>query len=146
MGYTFMVPAKIISGVNVISELGDHICGQRLQSSNRYRSIHGQIRQRRESRRRAEKSQLPYVIFDGANTEPTDKIVEAGLKVYRDENCDFIIALGGGEGARHGGRQKNQQLHARSHRYARAVPRCHSDDCGHRLRSYQKHNHFRHRK
>ena len=28
MGYTFMVPAKIISGVNVISELGDHIAGK----------------------------------------------------------------------------------------------------------------------
>ena len=39
---------------------------------------------------------IPYVIYDGANTEPTDKIVEAGLKVYKDEKCDFIIALGGG--------------------------------------------------
>ena len=28
MGYTFMVPAKIISGVNVIAELGDHIAGK----------------------------------------------------------------------------------------------------------------------
>ena len=28
MGYTFMVPAKIISGENVIAELGSHIEGK----------------------------------------------------------------------------------------------------------------------
>ena len=28
MGYTFMVPAKIISGENVITELGQHIKGK----------------------------------------------------------------------------------------------------------------------
>ena len=42
------------------------------------------------------KVNVPYVIFDGANTEPTDKIVEAGLKVYKETACDFLIALGGG--------------------------------------------------
>jgi len=39
---------------------------------------------------------IPYVIFSGVTGEPTDKMVEAGLKVYADEQCDFLVALGGG--------------------------------------------------
>ena len=49
MGYTFMVPAKIISGVNVISELGDHIAGKGSKALIVTDQIHGQIRQRGES-------------------------------------------------------------------------------------------------
>ena len=42
------------------------------------------------------KADIPYVLFDGANSEPTDKIVDAGLAVYRKNGCDFVVALGGG--------------------------------------------------
>ncbi len=42
------------------------------------------------------KADIPYVVYDGANSEPTDKIVDAGLKIYRAEKCDFVVALGGG--------------------------------------------------
>lgn len=37
-----------------------------------------------------------YVIFDGVNSEPTDKIVNAGLEKYINNSCDFLIAVGGG--------------------------------------------------
>lgn len=37
-----------------------------------------------------------YVIFDGVNSEPTDIIIENGLEIYRNESCDFLIAIGGG--------------------------------------------------
>lgn len=35
-------------------------------------------------------------VFDQVNTEPTDKIVEEGLRVYKDNKCDMVVALGGG--------------------------------------------------
>ncbi|MDO5485835.1 MAG: iron-containing alcohol dehydrogenase, partial [Sarcina sp.] len=38
----------------------------------------------------------PYAIFSDITGEPTDKMVEAGLKMYADEGCDYLIALGGG--------------------------------------------------
>lgn len=38
---------------------------------------------------------IPCVIYDGANTESTDKIVEAGFEVCKENACDFIIALSG---------------------------------------------------
>ncbi|WP_026476482.1 iron-containing alcohol dehydrogenase [Alkaliphilus transvaalensis] len=39
---------------------------------------------------------LQAVIFDGAQPNPTDLNVEAGLKVLQKENCDLIVSLGGG--------------------------------------------------
>jgi len=36
------------------------------------------------------------VAFDGVVTEPTTQQVQEGLNVYRDENCDLLIGLGGG--------------------------------------------------
>ena len=39
---------------------------------------------------------LKAVIFDGAEPNPTDKNVHAGVKVYQDNKCDGIVSLGGG--------------------------------------------------
>ncbi|MBO8168214.1 MAG: iron-containing alcohol dehydrogenase [Thermoanaerobacteraceae bacterium] len=36
------------------------------------------------------------VVFDGAEPNPTDKNVEDGLKVFKENNCDVIVSLGGG--------------------------------------------------
>ncbi len=39
---------------------------------------------------------IEYVVYSDIIGEPTDIMVENGLKIYKEENCDFIIALGGG--------------------------------------------------
>lgn len=36
------------------------------------------------------------VIFGGSEPNPTDKNVDSGVQVYREEGCDMIISLGGG--------------------------------------------------
>jgi 4-hydroxybutyrate dehydrogenase len=41
-------------------------------------------------------STIEYVIFDGVQPNPTDENVLKGLKFYKDNNCDAIIAVGGG--------------------------------------------------
>jgi alcohol dehydrogenase class IV len=35
-------------------------------------------------------------VYDQVNAEPTDKIVDEGLRIYKDSKCDMVIALGGG--------------------------------------------------
>lgn len=42
------------------------------------------------------KSGIDCCIFGGAEPNPTDKNVEAGLKAYQDIGCDSIVSLGGG--------------------------------------------------
>jgi alcohol dehydrogenase len=39
---------------------------------------------------------IAAVVFDGAEPNPTDKNVDAGYKVWKDEKCDTIVSLGGG--------------------------------------------------
>ncbi|MBR1421060.1 MAG: iron-containing alcohol dehydrogenase [Selenomonadaceae bacterium] len=39
---------------------------------------------------------VEHVLFDQIRPNPTDKNVMDGAKIMRDQNCDFIIALGGG--------------------------------------------------
>lgn len=37
-----------------------------------------------------------YIIFPGINTEPTHSMIDEGVKIYGEEECDFLIGIGGG--------------------------------------------------
>lgn len=39
---------------------------------------------------------VAYTIYSDIAGEPTDVMIEKGLKQYKEEQCDFLIALGGG--------------------------------------------------
>lgn len=39
---------------------------------------------------------IKYSVYHEVNGEPTDRMVEGGIKKYKEENCNFLIALGGG--------------------------------------------------
>ena len=96
MGYTFMVPEKILSGTGVIDELGEHIQGKGTKALIVTDAFMVKFGNAAKVENALKKADIPYVVYDGANSEPTDKIVDAGLKIYRAEKCDFVVALGGG--------------------------------------------------
>ncbi|MDU1007201.1 MAG: iron-containing alcohol dehydrogenase [Clostridium butyricum] len=39
---------------------------------------------------------IKFEIFNDITGEPTDTMIEAGVKAYKDAGCDFCIAIGGG--------------------------------------------------
>lgn len=39
---------------------------------------------------------IDYVIYSDITGEPTDVMIDGGVKVYKENSCDFIVALGGG--------------------------------------------------
>lgn len=39
---------------------------------------------------------VDYVIYSDITGEPTDVMIDGGVKVYKEKGCDFIVALGGG--------------------------------------------------
>lgn len=43
-----------------------------------------------------EKAAVTYHIFNGINANPTDDSVMLGASVAKENNCDFIVAVGGG--------------------------------------------------
>jgi len=42
------------------------------------------------------KAGIPFHVYSEILGEPTDTMVEGGLAAYRENGCDFLIALGGG--------------------------------------------------
>ena len=43
-----------------------------------------------------EKQNVEYALFDNITGEPTDLMVEEGVNAYRENHCDFLVAIGGG--------------------------------------------------
>lgn len=43
-----------------------------------------------------DKWNITYEVFNDITGEPTDKMIEAGVKAYKETGCDFIAAIGGG--------------------------------------------------
>lgn len=43
-----------------------------------------------------DKASIPYNIFDGVKPNPTIRNVESGLAILKENNCDFLISIGGG--------------------------------------------------
>ncbi len=39
---------------------------------------------------------IAVAVYDGVNTEPTDKLIEEGLRIFRENGCELVISLGGG--------------------------------------------------
>ncbi|CUH94810.1 hypothetical protein P22_0876 [Propionispora sp. 2/2-37] len=96
MGNEFLVPSKILSGFGVIDELGEHIQGQGSKAlivTDKFMVQFGNVARVTAA---LDKANIAYAVYDGVNSEPTDKIVSAGVNLYRKERCDFLIALGGG--------------------------------------------------
>ncbi len=96
MGNVFLVPQKIISGTDAISDLGLHIEGKgkkALLVTDEFMVKFGNAAKVTEV---LDNVNIAYSIYAGANSEPTDKIVAAGVDMYKKEGCDFLIALGGG--------------------------------------------------
>lgn len=96
MSEVFMMPRKIISGPNVIAELGQHIQGKGKKALIVTDQMMVKFGNAAKVENALKAANVPYVIYDGSNTEPTDVIVDEGLKIYKEEGCDFLIALGGG--------------------------------------------------
>ncbi len=43
-----------------------------------------------------DQNKIPFVVYDAVATEPTVDYVRDGLKVFKENGCDFLIAVGGG--------------------------------------------------
>jgi len=43
-----------------------------------------------------EQNKVQFAIYDGVAAEPTVDFVQEGLKAYKENGCDFLLAVGGG--------------------------------------------------
>jgi alcohol dehydrogenase class IV len=43
-----------------------------------------------------EQNKVQFAVYDGVINEPTTDYVEEGLRLYQENQCDFVLAVGGG--------------------------------------------------
>ena len=96
MGNQFIMPGKIVYAENaliqakpLIADLGK----KALIVTDRFMVRSGNVKPVEDI---LDELGTEYCVFDGVNAEPTDTIIDMGIKIYREESCDFLIALGGG--------------------------------------------------
>lgn len=97
--FDFLMPSVNFFGPGVIAKIGD-----RAKMLNMHKPLivtteglskidNGPIKQTVAS---LEKAGVDYAVFTGAEPNPKIRNVQAGKKMYQDENCDSIITVGGG--------------------------------------------------
>ena len=92
----FIMPEKIITGggsVNSLEKLLYKYGTKALIVTGKSSAKHGSLK-RIEST--FSSAGIPYVVYTINAGEPTDETVMNGLGLYKSNNCDFLLALGGG--------------------------------------------------
>ena len=92
----FEVP-EIIHGIGALSKIGD--CARRLGGERVLVVTDPGIIDAGwidESLKYLEKEDLRYTVYDNVVSNPRDFQIEQGVQVYNREDCDVIVAVGGG--------------------------------------------------
>ena len=95
--FSFYAPTKVLFGAGKLSELGDQaLPGKRallVTTGGKSVKVNGYL-----ARVEAEldRAGVGHVLFDRIEPNPLRATVNAGGALAREENCDFVLALGGG--------------------------------------------------
>ena len=92
----YVIPQHIFIGKNALEEASPYIkecgrnplivTGKHVGKSPMYEKL----------TRILEQEGITYQTFDGIIGEPTNKMIDEGLSLYRESGCDFMIGIGGG--------------------------------------------------
>ena len=97
MSTYYFLPTRNVFGEGAVQEAGDLVkslgAKKCLIVTDRYL---GQIGMADRVQGILKKAGIEACIFAGAEPNPTDKNVEAGARIYQENECNSIISLGGG--------------------------------------------------
>ena len=97
MSYQFFTPTRVLFGVGTLGQLHQQTMpGKKalLIISNGKSAIENGYLSRTEAE--LQKAGVEWVIFNQVEANPLTSTVMAGANVARENECDFIVALGGG--------------------------------------------------
>lgn len=97
MSYKFFMPAISLMGANCLEDAGNQVeelgFKKALIVTDKVLKKIGIVKKVTDV---LESKNIEFVIYDETNPNPTVKNVNDGLKVLKDNGCDFVISLGGG--------------------------------------------------
>ena len=96
MAYSFLAPREIISGSGALESAAQKFSSFGKKALIVTDSMMVKLGNAAVLEDACRKNNIDYVIYDGINSEPNDLMIMDGLKAYKDNGCDFLIALGGG--------------------------------------------------
>lgn len=96
MANIFLTPNKIITGENALELSSCHIKTLGKKALIVTDNMMIKLGNLEKVTKVLETINIEYVIYSEVNSEPTNIMVEEGEKIYKDNDCDFLIALGGG--------------------------------------------------
>jgi alcohol dehydrogenase len=95
--YGYFMPPVTIMGVGCLEDIADYVKPMGFQKALIVSDkVLVEIQLIKKLTDVLDKIEVEYVIFDGAQPNPTVSNVNAGLKILKDNNCDFVISFGGG--------------------------------------------------
>ena len=96
MANQFIMPKRIISGENALNESKAYLksFGKRvLIVTDKVMTDLGNVKVLTDV---LDGENIEHVLYNEINSEPTDTMIEKGVKLYKENQCDFLIGLGGG--------------------------------------------------
>lgn len=97
MNFNFFNPTRILFGVGMLNQLHLQVLpGKKallLISNGKSTRLNGSLDRTREQ---LEKAGVEHVVFDKIMENPYKSVIMEGAAFARENNCDFVVALGGG--------------------------------------------------
>ena len=94
--YQILMPLTVLYGAGCIGQLGIKVrpLGKKaLIVSDKVMTDTGNVQKIQDL---LEEQNIGFEVYDEVNGEPTDVMIEKGLSIYEDGNCDFLVGIGGG--------------------------------------------------
>ncbi|WP_300351684.1 L-threonine dehydrogenase [Clostridium sp.] len=97
MSYKFFMPAISLMGANCLEDAGNQVAELGFKKALIVTDkVLGQIGIVKKVTDVLESKNIDFAIYDETKPNPTVKNVNDGLKVLKENKCDFVISLGGG--------------------------------------------------
>ena len=95
--FEFKLPTRILFGVNVVDSLGEEVKAleiQRLMLVTDKGVVTAGLLE--HVARKLDASAVDYTVFASVEANPTTTTVHKGAEIFRKDNCDGLLAVGGG--------------------------------------------------
>lgn len=96
MSRLFLTPSSIINGTNALEESGNILCNLGKKAFIVTDSMMGKLGNLNKITNTLKTNNIQYFVYDGISGEPTDEMINKGVDLFKNSDCDFFIALGGG--------------------------------------------------
>ena len=96
MAREFIVPGQIITGSGALNMAEETLKGRGKKALIVTDKVMIQLGNCAKVEAALKNQGVDYAIYSEIVGEPTDVMIENGLKAYKEEGCDFLVALGGG--------------------------------------------------